>query len=762
MQILSICLLSSFVSAQYISVSTNYSKEQLVRDFFLGANNSSCIDISNISIEGWEGSFNQKSFGYFNQNGSSFPLEDGIILSTGKANDAPGPKTFLQDFYESGWDGDQDLINILRESGQNTNNILNATYLEFDFVSNLTEQISFDYMFLSEEYQTNNCQYSDAFAFLIKKADGSESYKNIALVPGTNTPVTSTTINGATNCPRNIDYFGGFIGLESPNSSPTNFNGQTKVLKAVANVEKGVKYHIKLVIADHGDRNGRYDSAVMLKGGSFTGNVDLGKDWLISTQNALCLNETRILDATTLDATNYIFSKDGNEIQNSTDPKLSINEAGFYEVEIKLKNGCSVFSNLTVEQYPNPVFKTKEFEVCDYYLTGDFEENLQNYIEEIVANYNQFKIDFYNNLTDAYSESNQIFNIKFLTSENEKTIYIRLQSANCTPIIEPIKFIKNGLSIANTISTIEICDVDLSNDEEIILSDYNLLIASSLDGSPHFFENEDDAKKNQNYLTPNQIINSDQTFWVRFKQIGLCDNITSISFNFKQPKRSETLVDQIICKGDVTNLDAGSGFDSYRWLYDNSTNQTLENVPAGIYLVELEFNGCIYTQEVKITEAEDPIIQSIDIQASTITINVTGGTPPYSYSLDGGTYQNSNIFTNVTLGNHIIYVKSGDCLPVSMNFSLIQVANFISPNGDGINDVLNLSELKNKDNPSLKIYNRYGLLLFIGTEKNNFTWDGKVNGIPLETGSYWYSIEWTEPNTTRKVSINNSILLRNK
>ena len=122
---------------------------------------------------------------------------------------------------------------------------------------------------------------------MIKKADNSEAYRNIAIVPNTTSPVTSLTISGANNCPQNINYFGGYLGIDDPNNSPTNFNGQTKVLNAESSIEKGVKYHIKLVIADHGDSSGRYDSAVFLKAGSFVGSKDIGADRLISKQSTL-------------------------------------------------------------------------------------------------------------------------------------------------------------------------------------------------------------------------------------------------------------------------------------------------------------------------------------------------------------------------------------------------------------------------------------------------------------------------------------------
>lgn len=44
-----------------------------------------------------------------------------------------------------------------------------------------------------------------------------------------------------------------------------------------------------------------------------------------------------------------------------------------------------------------------------------------------------------------------------------------------------------------------------------------------------------------------------------------------------------------------------------------------------------------------------------------ITINATGGIPPYSYSIDGGAFQSSNVFSGLTKGPKTITVKDSYC-----------------------------------------------------------------------------------------------------
>jgi gliding motility-associated-like protein len=143
-------------------------------------------------------------------------------------------------------------------------------------------------------------------------------------------------------------------------------------------------------------------------------------------------------------------------------------------------------------------------------------------------------------------------------------------------------------------------------------------------------------------------------------------------------------------------------------------------------------------------------------------VYVTGGTPPYRYSLNGFDYQSSNIFTGLSRGTHSVYVLGSDgCRYVTKNFLIINLINTITPNGDGINDVLNYSELKIKQNVSIEVSDRYGNPVYKSSDKN-YIWDGKSNGRSLPTGTYWYVIKWIEPDTQLPVSYSGWLLIKNQ
>jgi gliding motility-associated-like protein len=88
---------------------------------------------------------------------------------------------------------------------------------------------------------------------------------------------------------------------------------------------------------------------------------------------------------------------------------------------------------------------------------------------------------------------------------------------------------------------------------------------------------------------------------------------------------------------------------------------------AGPYTVNVrDANNCTVTLNITV-----PTVSGVSATASSaaatcatasngsITVNVSAGTAPYQYSLDGGANQPGNIFSNITPGNHSVQVTDG-------------------------------------------------------------------------------------------------------
>lgn len=359
------CYTSVSATAQYITVNDTKSAIDLVN---LLTNYAACVNITNAVVTGDPFETPKNSYGSFDKNGSSFPFENGVILSTWSSIYSSGPfirePTNTTKSGSSSWSGDTDLENALKKG-----NTLNATSLEFDFIP-LTNLIRFNYLFASNEYQDDfPCNYSDGFAFLIKENAVGAKYQNLAILAD-GTAVSSETVHPAfefnsKKCEAvNENYFGQ-LNTSSPNTSPINYSGQTKILTAQTKVRANTSYHIKLVIAD---QNGNlYDSAVFLEKGSFSSKIDLGQDQLIANNNPVCFGESVTL-STNLSGLHKWTRTDSSGIQRQlaeTGSSLTVQGDGTYNVEANVATNCSVTGQIKIEYAPEISLNDTSLLKCD-------------------------------------------------------------------------------------------------------------------------------------------------------------------------------------------------------------------------------------------------------------------------------------------------------------------------------------------------------------------------------------------------------------
>jgi gliding motility-associated-like protein len=231
------------------------------------------VSITNVTFVG-----NPLMAAYFKNNGgTNIGLDSGIVLTNGRAKSNPlgtfkgvdgnGISTAQNTDAHNEWNipGDNQLAVLI---GSPLSDVNDACILEFDFVP-LGDSIKFRYVFSSEEYDPAFvCDFNDAFAFFIS-GPGFTGSQNIALVPGTNTPVSIRNVNNIPTggCVSNPTYY-----IDNLTNVFLSHDGQTVVLTALARVQPCQTYHLKLVIADAGF-DADYDSGVFLEARSLSSNA---------------------------------------------------------------------------------------------------------------------------------------------------------------------------------------------------------------------------------------------------------------------------------------------------------------------------------------------------------------------------------------------------------------------------------------------------------------------------------------------------------
>ena len=667
-------LVSVTALSQNVQVSSSaYTPQELIENVLI---NSSCVEnLVVTNVVGGDFNATDKSYGYFNANGSSFPLDSGVVLSTGKLSNVGGPNDSLSDDDASNWGGDPDLEMILNES-----NTLNATIIEFNFSASAS-RISFNYVFASEEYQENNsstCQYSDLFGFLIRK-DTDVEYTNIALVPTTETPVKVTTVHSGVpgECdPINEAYFGSW----NSNSAPINFNGQTAVLTATANIIPNEIYHVKLVIAD--EQNFRYDSAVFLEASSFKLGTDLGIDRLIATNNSLCGDESTSLSALQNNVLSYQWFKNNIPLSGNTASTFEVESEGLYSVEVVLDNGCISYGSIQIEYSSLPIaFDTSLVQCDDDGLFDGFTTfNLTEINETLINNIPNRDTKFYTSLTAAQNSTDEINGSVFNNTTNPQTVYVQLidTNTNCFDIAALT------LSVSTTTGTdtvLKSCDSDGNEDGffNFTLSDADADVLSGLPAifTLSYYKTYQEALLEINPLPANYTNTSaySQILFARIENGNDCHGINQVELEVKVLTQLVTEQQQQYCLNSFPStitLEGGiigglpNSF-SYDWSTGETTPQIEINTP-GVYTVSVSnSDGCSKLRTITVIPSNIATFDSIAIvdgvENNTVTIFVSGE-GNYEYALDSefSNFQDSNLFIGVKPGFHTVYVRDkNDC-----------------------------------------------------------------------------------------------------
>ncbi|MDD5149885.1 MAG: choice-of-anchor L domain-containing protein [Flavobacterium sp.] len=746
-----LCCFTTIVFAQNITIDDTKTAQELVENVLV---NSSCVTVLNSSVNGDTFTSGKNSYGYFNSGTSSFPFSEGVILNTWSIENSIGP--FIKGDNGGGstfWLGDADLDQAIGIHS------INATSLEFDFTP-LTNFISFDYIFASNEYQGNYpCNFSDGFAFLIKEKGSAANYQNLAVLPSSTIPVSSVNIHpiipssgSQSGCPAvNESYFNGF----NVASSPINYGGQTVVMNAQTNVVAGTTYHIKLVIAD--DQTRYFDSAVFLQAGSFSPKINLGQDRLLATNNPICYGESYIID-TNLPATySYKWFKDGIEIPSETGSTLVATDTGIYKVEVIFTPAtCMATGEIKLEYTPEIVLSNATLIQCDDNGDGKTIFDLTK-LDTIIKNNDPSlsPVVYYESLPEAKSQINPIAN--FATYQNtlaNPPLFARVSNSfGCANYAQvDLVIANNAIAPQNPVPT---CDGDDVQDG-LYHFDLNAQVTPQvLTGLPsgliiEYYLIPTDAVSQKNPL-PNIFDNTlanQQTIYARIVNGPDCYGIVPITLvvnTFDPPNFQDETA--IICTGSSTTLSVSSNFSSYLWNTGDTSNSIMATTSGNYSVLVTDVNGCTKTKKFVVEESGIATITGATVNdfagnGNSVLIQYTGtGIGNYEFSLDGFYFQDNPLFTGIASGNYFAYArdKNGCGLSIPYTIYVLDYPRFFTPNGDGYNDVWEIKNFDKFPNATITIYDRYGKLLKEFSAINP-SWNGTYIGQELPADDYWFNL----------------------
>jgi gliding motility-associated-like protein len=193
---------------------------------------------------------------------------------------------------------------------------------------------------------------------------------------------------------------------------------------------------------------------------------------------------------------------------------------------------------------------------------------------------------------------------------------------------------------------------------------------------------------------------------------------------------------------------------NYAWS-NGQTTQTANGLGVGTYeCIVTDVNGCANIQSVSINNPYlvDSMTNNIlttnescnGAADGSIDFTVSGGAPPYTFLWSNG--QITEDLENLPTGDYWITVTDSnlcgitDSVSIGLSFNdCFFIPTAFTPNGDAIHDHWNIDGIDLFTDISVKIFNRWGQLLFesVGYAQR---WDGTYEGKELPTAAYYYII----------------------
>ncbi len=443
----------------------------------------------------------------------------------------------------------------------------------------------------------------------------------------------------------------------------------------------------------------------------------------------------------------YRSATDAFDDINAITTPIPVNATTTYSYSISYVDPTSPTSFLNqCREYGTIKFTDRSFPLSPATLTSCSNNNsgtaLYNLTSAAIGTTTGLTLKYYPSLSDANSGTNEITEPYAYTSAAGSAFVKATNIYGCTKIVQITLNFYPTVTVND--AALRSCFIEGSPSTAM----FNLSTApvTSMTGvTKEYYPSVADAVNGTN------IISNFQTYtaptgvaYVKVINSNGCYAVAKVDLIVLPPVYSNVLEDKIICMEDTTTLDAGPGFSGYKWS-TGATTSSISNVTVGTYWVELKTGNCIARQTVKVYASEQPVISSVDITNNTIAVNVVGGAAPYKYSIDGINWQDSNEFKNVARGDNTVYVKDGyDCDPITITVIVPNLVNVITPNGDGVNDVIDYSALASKQNLVLSIFDRYGVQVGQADKYNGYKWDGTAGGKKVPTGTYWYTVTWNE------------------
>lgn len=368
-----------------------------------------------------------------------------------------------------------------------------------------------------------------------------------------------------------------------------------------------------------------------------------------------------------------------------------------------------------------------------YRIKNEIEVNgnpCQGEFELIIPNTDNLQIDWYKDSLPLTQIANRPFNINSNIIANVNGIYhakVTFEDGRCQ-LVGPLD--------------IESFELALPKDT-LICRDQDLLLSFAHTGVSYQWQDGSSQ--------PFYSINEEGLYWVE-AQKGNCIQRDSITVKYAQ-QRSFLPSDTTICDIDSFFIAPSPPVEHVLWWENPLELNGLLVKETGVYHAFIIDQGCDWLDSVKINFVNAPefnlgndtTLCSEENLVISIPMNMgnyqwqDGSITPTQLITQTGLYQLSGTIDDCPVRDSIL-ITFEDC-PKDHQYCQAYLPNTFSPNGDGINDELQLLTDCELQFFEMKVYDRWGNAVFSTTNIQQ-GWDGEFAGQIVDTGVYLWIVRY--------------------
>jgi len=413
---------------------------------------------------------------------------------------------------------------------------------------------------------------------------------------------------------------------------------------------------------------------------------------LLPADTVLCAGETLLLDVTS-DNSTYLWS------DNSTNPTILVSEAGTYSVNIT-QNGCDYFDEINVSYAlldeldlgENLTLCPQETQLLQANILG------ANYLWQDNSTGNSFLV------SEAGTYSVEVSLGECVGSDDIVIEYVEDPNLDLGPDLELCEGESVNLSTAlvadaylwstneNATSIevsetalytleIEIDNCSFSDEVNVIFApnpqfdfgaDLELCEGESVELDPNYpngnFEWQDGSTSNT------FLVEETGTYSLTIVE-GNCEASDEVNVNFSPLPVFDLGEDVSICEGESVELSTDLIADAYLWS-TNETSNSIEVNSTGIFVLEVQLNSCVFSDEVLVEITPTPVFDlgpDLELCAGESAV-LDPNYGPGVYEWQDGSANMS--FTVNQAGSYSLSISEGTCVgsdEVEVNYTPIPV-----------------------------------------------------------------------------------------